>query len=195
MEENERVILAKSAYTPSFETMLQAYRATRRPWVLVLVCVGCAMIITGQMVRIGIGVVQILIFDRPIYSAVSMWIAVLCVLFGVFLLLWTLFAPRRNAKRRMKQIGEMFATLPTGIAVFDADGIEMIETRAQQGVRFSYGVLKACTETEDLFVFLTKERQFFSVEKQRLELVDEAGLRRLIAEKCPKAKCRFRREA
>ena len=193
MEESS--ILAKGSLTPSNETLLQAYRATRKPWTLILVCVGCGMIITSQLVRIGMGVAQILIFDRPIYTAVSMWIAVLCVLFAVFLLVWTVIAPRRYARRRMRQIREMFPTVPKMLARFDADGVSVTDEGTDRGMRFVYPVVKKCFETQDLFVFLTKEKQFFAVEKQTLELFDGSDFHRLIEKLCPKAKRNWRSNA
>ena len=50
------------------------------------------------------------------------------------------------------------------------------------------------TETDDLFLLWTKEKQVFSIAKQNLTGVDLAGFRALLQEKCPKAKCRWRKE-
>ena len=192
METEERIILAKGTLTPRIDTERQAYRAARRAFPLVLLCVGCGIIAFSQIFRIGFSVARILIFDQPIYSAVSLWFAVVCLLFAGFLLLWGLFAPTRSAKRRLRRLKEAYASVPTVTCIFDADGIAVQYNGIETGMRCPYAAIRRCTETQDLFLLITKEKQFLSVEKSRLEYVDEAGLRALLAEKCPKAKRNWR---
>ena len=194
-EPEDRVLFARGFLTPTVQTELQAFRAARRVLPMVLVIVGCGMIITSQLMRIGMGIAQILIFDRPIYTAISMWIGAICVLFGVFLLVWTLLAPRRSAHRRMRQLKERYPETPTIVVEFLPDGIALCTDRGETGIRFAYASIKRCIETQDLFVLLTREKQVLSLEKQRLAFADEAGFRRLIRDKCPKAKVNWRAEA
>ena len=192
MEAKEDIVLAVGKLTPSVETERQAYRAARRVFPLILLCIGCGTILFSQLFRIGLSVARILIFKQPVYSAVSLWIAVACILFAVFLLLWGLFAPRRSARRRIRKLKETFASVPTLTCDFCEDRIALRADEAETGIRYPYTAIRRCTETRDLFVLVTKEKQFLSVEKHRLALIDDAGFRTLIREKCPKAKVNWR---
>ena len=192
METETRTVCARGMLTPTPETELQAYRATRRILWLILLCVGCGMIIVSQLFRIGLSLVRILIFDQPVYSVFSLWIGAASIVLAVFLLIFGLFSPRRSARRRIRRLKETYAEIPTLICDFEEDGIALRTDKAEAGVRFAYSAIRRCTETKDLFVLLTKEKQFFSVEKQRLEHIDEAGFRAFICAKCPKAKVNWR---
>ena len=192
--EEERIVRAVGRLTPRVETERQAYRAARRAFPVVLLCVGCGMLVFSQFFRIALSVAKILIFDQPLYSAVSLWIAVVCIGFAIFLLIWGLFAPRRNAKRRIRRLKEAFGTVPTLTCFFYEDGIAVQADGAETGVCFPYSAIRRVKETRDLFLLVTKEKQSVAVEKDRMELVDEAGFYALLQEKCPKAKG-IRREA
>ena len=192
METETRTVYARGMLTPTPETELQAYRATRRVFWLILLCVGCGMIIASQLFKIGFSLVRILIFEQPVYSAFSLWLGAAGVVLAVLLLIFGLFTPRRSARRRIRRLKETYGEIPTLICEFEEDGVALRSDRADAGVRFAYPAIRRCAETKDLFVLLTKEKQFFSVEKQRLEYVDEAGFRALIRAKCPKAKVNWR---
>ena len=66
MEEQERIVRAVGRLTPRLETERQAYRAARRAFPVVLLCVGCSMLVFSQFLRIALSIAKILIFDRPL---------------------------------------------------------------------------------------------------------------------------------
>ena len=191
METEERNVLAKSTFTPNDVRMLQERRAVRRHGQVVLICILYGLFLSGMLMRIVWQTVKILIFKQPVYSAVSLWFTIVGILACTVFLIWFLCAPRRHAKRRMRQLSEAYPTVPTFTVTFYEDEIVLKRSESEHGARFCYPAVKRCFETPDLFVLETKERQFFSLEKAHLLVVDAPGFRRLITEKCPKAKCRF----
>lgn len=190
-ELQERETFIKGTFTPSFPTERQIGRVARQRTTFVFACALCGVVLMSQIGRIGMAVARVLIFEQPIYSIVSLYVAVTCILAAVGFLIWTLFSPRRFAKRSMRQIKERYETVPTRTLTFGEDGIA-ISSDGEPGMRFAYGAIKCCIETSDLFVFRTKEKQLFAVEKQTLEPVDAQGFHALIRAKCPKARHNWR---
>ena len=193
METQEIMVSATGAYTPTAALELQKFRALRRIPMLVGACVGCGMIVMSQFMRIALSVAKVLIFDRPIYSAVSLWFAAVFVLAAAFLLVWTLTAPRRTAKRRMRQYREAYGTVPTWTVACTETEITLCIDGAVF-LRYAYAAIRRCVMTQDLFVLQTKEKQFISIEKRTLSL-DEAAFCAWIERKCPKAKRNWRTQA
>ena len=191
METEERTVLAKSTFTPDDARMLQERRAVRKHGLVVLICILYGLFLSGMLMRIVWQTVKILIFKRPVYSAVSLWFTIVGILVCTVFLIWFLYAPRRRARRRMRQLCEAYPAVPTFAVTFYEEEIVLKSSERELGARFCYPVVKRCLETPDLFVLETKERQFFSLEKARLQVVDTPGFRKLIEEKCPKATCRF----
>lgn len=194
METEERIVLAQSVYTPSCETNLQLYRGIRRTWRIVLLCLLYGALFSVLLVRIGFNAVKIIAFDLPVYAAVSMWVSGVMLLVFAFIFVRTLIAPRRNAKRRMRQLLETHPAVPSITQTFYADEVVMKTADERNGAHLAYSVFRKVTETNDLFLLWTKEKQVFPVAKQGLTVTDVPGFRALIREKCPKAKCRLRKE-
>ena len=192
MELQERTVWARSAYTPTKETELQINRSLRKVRTTVMVCIGCGMIIMSQLFRIGLTVLRVIIFKQPIYSAVSLWTGIAGILLAVLLLVWSLIGPRRAAGRRMRQYAEAYETVPTRVVEFTPDGIS-IRSDGEAAMGFAYSAIRKCVETADLFIFMTKEKQLFAIEKQRLELTDLEGFRGGLCKTCLKARLRLRK--
>ena len=192
MELQERTVWAKSAYTPTKETELEINRTLRKVQTVIMVCVGCGMIIMSQIFRIGMAVLRIIIFEQPIYSAVSLWTSIAGILLAVLLLVWALIGPRRAARRKMRQLAEAYETVPTRIVEFTSEGIS-IRSDGEAAMGFAYAAIRNCVETANLFVFMTREKQLFAIEKQRVEPADLDAFRSGIERVCPKARVRWRK--
>ncbi len=193
METDLKPVLAQSVYIPSFRTELQAFRARRSHRRIVLLSILYGALFAYLLVRIGIQAVKIFAFDMP-HAVVSMAISGVLLLLFVFLFITVLTAPRRNAKRRMRQLLETHPAVPSVTTTFFEDEVVIRSDDERNGLYLQYPVLKRITETDDLFLLWTKEKQVFSIAKQNLTGVDLAGFRALLQEKCPKAKCRWRKE-
>ena len=191
METEERNVFATSTYTPTYETERQRFRAMRSYRRIVLLCLLYGALFAYLLVRIGIQLVKIFAFHVPVYAAISMWVSAVLLILFVYLFVSVLTAPRRNAKRRIRQLKEAYPAVPTFAVTFYEEEIVLKSSERELGARFCYPVVKRCFETPDLCVLETKERQFFSLEKTRLQVVDAPGFRKLITEKCPKATCKF----
>ena len=192
MELQERTVWAKSAYPPTKETELEINRTLRKVQTVIMVCVGCGMIIMSQIFRIGMAVLRIIIFEQPIYSAVSLWTSIAGILLAVLLLVWALIGPRRAARRKMRQLAEAYETVPTRIVEFTSEGIS-IRSDGEAAMGFAYAAIRNCVETANLFVFMTREKQLFAIEKQRVEPADLDAFRSGIERVCPKARVRWRK--
>ena len=193
METDLKPVLAQSVYIPSFRTELQAFRARRSHRRIVLLSILYGALFAYLLVRIGIQAVKIFAFDMP-HAVVSMAISGVLLLLFVFLFITVLTAPRRNAKRRMRQLLETHPAVPSITQTFYADEVVMKTADERNGAHLAYSVFRKVTETNDLFLLWTKEKQVFPVAKQGLTVTDVPGFRALIREKCPKAKCRLRKE-
>ena len=180
MEVKEETILARSVFSVTYEELLDLFRAARRRWRVVLYCVLYGLLILGFAVFI---IVKLQSLD----SVFSLSIEIVGMLLSIFLLVWFLLAPRRAAKRRMRQLSEAYSVIPKSIVELTNNDIAVKDETDEHGMRFSYASIKKCIETRDRFVFLTREGQLFTVDKQGLEITDVPGFRNLIREKCPNA--------
>lgn len=190
METDLKPVLAQSVYTPSFRTELQAFRARRSHRRIVLLSILYGALFAYLLVRIGIQAVKLFALDMP-HAVVSMAISGVLLLLFVYLFVTVLTAPRRNAKRRMRQLLETHFTVPSVTTTFFEDEVVIRSDDERNGLHLAYPVIKRITETDDLFLLWTKEKQVFPVEKRTLT-VDGAGFRTHIREKCPKAKVNWR---
>jgi hypothetical protein len=195
METEERTVLAQSTYTPTYETERQRFRAMRSYRRIVLLCILYGALFTYLLVRIGIQLVKIFAFHVPVYAAISMWVSAVLLILFVYLFVTVLTAPRRNAKRRIRQLLETHPTVPSVMTTFYEDEVVIRSEGERNGLHLRYSVFRRIAETDGLFLLWTKEKQVFAVAKQGLAVVDPAGYRALIREKCPKATCRWRNEA
>lgn len=195
METEERAALAQSTYTPTYEAERQRFRAMRSYRRIVLLCILYGALFSYLLVRIGIQLVKILAFHVPVYAAISMWVSATLLILFVYLFVTVLTAPRRNAKRRMRQLLEAYPSIPSVTQTFRADEVTIRSEDEINGARFAYSAIRRISETDDLFLFWTKEKQVFPVAKQGLSGVDVPGFRALMDAKCPKAKRRWRNEA
>lgn len=195
METEERNVFATSTYTPTYETERQRFRAMRSYRRIVLLCLLYGALFAYLLVRIGIQLVKIFAFHVPVYAAISMWVSAVLLILFVYLFVSVLTAPRRNAKRRIRQLLETHPSVPSETAVFFDDEIVLKNEGEQNGLHLRYSVFRRISETNDLFLLWTKEKQVFPIAKRGLCGVDPAGFRAWMDAKCLKAKRRWRNEA
>lgn len=193
MEENERKPIFTNTYIPNEETDRQMYRSIRFVPRLFLLLIGAGFLcyLAYQMVQL----IQWAVYYRePIYTQTSFWFLIVGFALYGFLIIREILAPHIYARKETKRIKETYGTteITIRLAFFD-DALALHNLASDAKWRFPYNSLKELTETNDLFLIRTGQRQVIVLSKLGFDGTDIVGFRAFMDEKCPNTKRKWRK--
>ena len=193
MEENERTVLFTDTYTTDEKTDRQMFRRIRRLPRLLVFALSTAFL--AYLVYLFVTMLQwSKETGEPLSSNSSVWILVLGVLLYALIVVRELLAPDTFSKRQARQLKESYGTEHITIeASFSDDAVDFHNQASDADMRVPYASLNLLTETEDLFLIRTAQRQVIALSKAGLDGTDVPGFRAFMDEKCPNAKRKWRK--
>ena len=149
-------------------------------------------------VGIGCGMIVMLVIAittrRPTESKLPLY--ALSLFCAAMILFRYLFIPRYSAAMQMKRKKELVGTdrFPVETGFFDSEILTRVQNNGQinEEFRISYDKLRRIVETKNLIVLITKQWQFFTLDKAGFKNGSEEDFWRLVSEKCPEAKLKRR---
>lgn len=193
MEETERTILFTNTYTTDEKTDRQMFRRIRRiPRLLVFA-------LSTAFLAYGIYWFIVLIKEskrtgEPFFGSSSSWIFLLGIVLYILIVVRELLAPGTFSKRQAKRLKESYGTEHITVkAAFSDDAVDFHNEASHGDMHLPYESLNLLTETEDLFLIRTAQRQIIALSKLGFDGVDIPGFRTFMEEKCPKAKRKWRK--
>lgn len=194
MEENERKPIFTNTHRTSRETYLQFFYGARKTANIVVCAVAAAFLVfmCWQIAKI---LRSITYYGGSFVTEPFFWIGLLAVALWLYIPIKTLFfAPKRFAKRQMRMNTESYGTEQLEVVTeFFDDAVELHNRTSKGEARFTYPSFKKVTETKDLFLLWTGQKQIVIINKLGFDGTDIIGFRAFIDEKCPNAKRRWRK--
>ena len=193
MEETERKPIFTNTYVPNEETDRQTYRSIRFVRRLIVFLLSAAFLC--QLAYWMIKLIQwVQYYQEPIYTKSLFWICIVgFVLYG-YLIVREIFMPRILARRLMKRLKESYGTEQMEIvSEFFDDAVELHNRTSKNEQRFVYSAFKKVTETRDLFLLWTGQKQIVEMYKLGFDGTDIIGFRAFMDEKCPNAKRKWKK--
>ena len=193
MEETECKVLFTNTYTTDEKTDRQMFRRIRRIPRLLVFALSAAF--SAYLVYLFVTLLQwSKETGEPLFSNSSVWILVLGVLLLVLIIVRELLAPDTFSKRQAKRLKESYGTEHITIdAAFSSDAIDFHNHASDGDLHLPYASLNLLTETEDLFLIRTTQRQIIAFSKHGFDGTDIPGFRAFMDEKCPNAKRKWRK--
>jgi len=192
-EETERKPIFGNTFIWDEQSSLQLYRGisgVRRTLLLVL----CAVFIAVMLFRFVNLILRSAQTGESILCEPFFWLGTAAVALYCALIVLVLSLPKRNVKRDMKRIRESYGTDRMEIHTLFFDDELVLHNLASKGEqRFAYSAFTKMTETQDLFLLWTQQKQVVTVQKSGLDGTDAAGFRTFMDEKCPNAKRKWRK--
>ena len=193
MEENERKPIFTNTLHTSREIYLELFRAMRKTVNIVICVIGSCFFVYAcyhlvQLIR------SFTYYGESFTSEPAFWMLTGCIALWVILLVRVLLTPKRAVKRQMRMNQESYGTeqMELEMAFFD-DAIELHNRTSKGELRFLYPSFKKVTETENLFLLWTGQRQIVVLGKLGFDGTDIPGFRAFMDEKCPNAKRRWKK--
>ncbi len=193
MEETERKAIFTNVYVPNEQTDRQIYRHVRFVRRLLIF-----LLVTGFLAMVVYYLVWVIRWAAdyrvPVYTQTLFWLSIVAVALYVWLIVREIFAPRTFAKRETRRIQETYGTDRIEIrAAFFDDEVAFHNLASNAEMRLPYTSLKLLTETKDLFLIRTQQKQVVPLAKYGFSDVTIEGFRAFMDEKCPKAKRKWRK--
>ena len=193
MEETERTIHFTNTYVTDAKTDRQMFRRIRRvPRLIVFLISGA---VSGYLVYWLIRLIrESAAQGKPLFSDSSPWIFILGIMLIALMVVRELLAPGTFANRQAKRLKESYGSEHITIdAAFSDDTIDFQNHASNAGMHLPYASLNLLTETKDLFLIRTQQRQIIALAKNGFSGTDAAGFRAFMDEKCPNAKRKWRK--
>ncbi len=193
MEENERKPVFTNTYGPSETTFREIYRYARRPMriilIVLLVCIGVYVAHhLYQWIRWAV------YYNESIFSQTGVWMLLAELGVMAFLIVWEANGAKRYAKRQLRRIKESYGTDDPRVHASFYDGeVEFHNDATNSTSRMAYDKFATCKETKDLFLIVTREKQFLLFPKDTFDGTDIVGFRAFMDEKCPNTKRKWRK--
>ena len=195
MEEAERKPIFKNTFVWDKQSSLQLYQGIDRPRQAILL-VFCAIFIAAMLYRFFDLILRDAEPGESIFRQPILWLGAALVVLYCALIVLLLSSPKRNANRDMKRIRESYGTDRMEIHTLFFDDEILLHNLASKGEqRFVYSSFTKTSETQDLFLLWTKQKQVVTVQKSGFDGTDINGFRAFIDEKCPNAKRKWKKEA
>jgi len=193
MEENERKPIFTNIFSPNEETARQLFLKLTFVRRLVIFSIGAVML--GMIVY---WFVYLLRWAEeanvPAYSQRLFWISIAAFAVWAYLIVREILAPRTFAKRETRRIRETYRRDRIEVhAAFYDDTVEFHNMASNAVTQFDYPAFGLLTETKDLFVIRTRQKQLIALSKLGFDGTDIAGFRAFMEEKCPDAKRKWRK--
>lgn len=186
MEQEERTVLARNSFIPKREHYVQAYREMMKMSdILMFGFVVLMALILGLGAVIGRSP---LFREENLVPLAALAIAFFAVIAQHFIL------PRIYAKNIEKKIRETYGEPGELVTTVYEDGVCMYNGSNNSEVRFGFHAFSRFSESRDLLLLRTKARQTLILSKADFEPgCDEAQFKTLMQEKCPAAKCSWKK--
>ncbi len=193
MEEAERTVLFTNTYTTSEQTDKQMFSRIRRLPRLIVLLLSNGFL--AYLIYWLIGWIrESSATGQPFFSNSSSWVFLLGIALYVLLLVREILAPGTLAKRQAQRLKESYGTTEITVdAEFSDDGIRFHNRMSNGELKLGYINLNLLTETKDLFLVRTSERQIIALSKTGFSGTDEKGFRTFMQTKCPQAKCTWKK--
>ena len=194
MEETERKPIFTNIYVPDEQTGRQIYRSVRFVRRLLIFLLGTAFL--AMVLYYLVWVIRWASdYDQPVYTQRLFWLCIAVVALYVLLIVREIFAPRTFAKRETRRLKEAYGTDRVEIrAAFFDDGVAFHNLASNAELQTAYDVFGTITETKDLFLVRTKQKQLIAFHKLGFDGTDIPGFRAFMDEKCPHAKRKWKKE-
>ena len=195
MEETERNVLFTNTYITSEKTDRQMFRRIRRIPRLIVFLFSSAFF--GYLIYLFIRMLrQSAQTGEPITQDSSFLLFVMGLALYVLLIVREILAPGTFSKRQEKRLKELYDTDHITIeSDFTDDAIDFHNQASHTNLHLPYSALNLLTETKDLFLIRTKERQVIALAKNGFIGTDAAGFRSFMQGKCPDAKHKWKEES
>lgn len=193
MEETERKPIFTNIYVPDEQTGRQIYRSVRFMRRLLIFLLGTAFL--AMVLYYLVWVIRwAAAYDQPVYTQRLFWLCIAAVALYVLLIVREIFAPRTFAKRETRRLKEAYGTDRVEIrAAFFDNGVSFHNLASNAELQTAYDVFGTITETKDLFLVRTKQKQLIAFHKLGFDGTDIPGFRAFMDEKCPNAKRKWRK--
>lgn len=195
MEENERKAIFTNTVFTSREMHLELYHSVRAIWYVIVSAVS-----VGFLVWMGLQLRDLIlayeIAGESVLSEPVFWMTILGLAIWLFIPVWAvLIAPKRYANRQLRMYAESYGTEQAELVNSFFDDAVVLHNQASNGeMRFAYSSVKKVTETKNLFLIWTEQKQIVVLSRRGFDGTDAAGFRRFMDEKCPNAKRKWRKE-
>ena len=193
MEENERKPIFTNAYVPNEQTDRQIYRSVRfvRRLLIFLLGTGFLALIVYYLIW---AIRWAADYKVPVYTQTLFWLCIAAIALYVFLIVREIFAPRTFAKRETRRLKEAYGTDRIEIrAAFFDDEVAFHNLASNADMQITYAAFGTITETNDLFLVRTRQKQLIAFSKLGFENMDIPGFRAFMDEKCPGAKRKWKK--
>ena len=193
MEENERKPIFTNTLHTSREIYLELFRAMRKTVNIVICVIGACFFVylCYQLVRL---IRSFTYYGESFASEPAFWMLTGCIALWVILIVRVLLTPKRAVKRQMRMNQESYGTEQVEIEMEFFDDVVELHNRTSKGeLRFLYPAFKKVTETENLFLLWTGQRQIVVLGKLGFDGTDIIGFRAFMDEKCPNAKRKWKK--
>jgi hypothetical protein len=193
MEEAERTVHFTNTYVTDAKTDRQMFRRIRRvPRLIVFLISGAVL---GYLVYWLIRLIrESAAQGKPLFSDSSPWIFILGIVLIALMVVRELLAPGTFANRQAKRLQESYGSEHITIdAAFSDDAIDFQNHASNAEMHLPYTSLKLLSETKDLFLIRTQQKQLIALAKNGFSGTDAAGFRTFMDEKCPTAKRKWRK--
>lgn len=194
METNESKAIFKNTYIPNEASAEQTYRSISFVRRLLVFLLGIGFL--GMALYYLIRVIRWAeYYKEPVYTQSLFWLSIAVIVLYVFLIVRDILAPRAFAKRETRRLKEAYGTSEITIEIsFFAESVDFHNCASNADLRLSYAALHRFTETRDLFLIRTQQKQLIVLDKYGFDGTDIKGFRTFIDEKCPNAKRRWKKE-
>ena len=195
MEANERTPIFTNTYLPNERTDRQMFGSITRARRLItlLVCTAVFAYLLYELIDMIRWATQT---GGSFFSEAYAWVLMAGI--AVYAVIFVLLAvsPRMQASKQAKRMREMYGEKRIGIrSDFFDDAIVFFNTASNARVRLQYSVFRKITETGDLILLWSGQKQIIALGKDGFTGIDVPGFRTFMDEKCPNAKRRWRKDA
>lgn len=195
MEENERKPIFSNTLQTNREMYLELVRAMRKT-ATVTVCVVTAAVLVYMCYQLTRLIRSFMYYGEPVGSEPIFFLTIGAIVLWVIVSVRALLAPKRAVKRQMRMNQESYGTEQVEIETeFFDDALELHNRTSKGELRFVYTAFKKVTETENLFLLWTGQKQIVVLYKLGFDGTDIPGFRAFMDEKCPNAKRKWRKAA
>lgn len=195
METNERTPIFTNVYAPNEQTDRQIYSHVTRVRRIVywVICTGFFAFLVYQLADT---IRRTARTGASFFAQTNVWILLAGIALYAVLFILLILAPRRFLTKRAKQMRELYGEKRVEIrAAFFDDTVAFHNAASNADVQYAYSAFGTLTETKDLFLVRTHEKQLIALDKSGFTGVDAKGFCAFMDEKCPNAKRSWRKDA
>ncbi|MBS5853109.1 MAG: YcxB family protein [Staphylococcus sp.] len=121
------------------------------------------------------------------FDSFGLFLAVFCLLFGIFYIVYFMLIINRNIKLNIRQFEQANNDTESEVVfIFTDNGIENKSLTTNNVVSFTYSMINKCIDSKDFIFLITSLKQFLYIPKNQLtqdeynkliEIIQDHGLR------------------